>query len=343
MLLLSGCKVRGASDIEKGRAVSPAPRVLVKGAQALVNPGSLVVAGRFLVVGDDAESFIKVFDRNSGSLVATAGRRGSGPGEFTGIWSLQAVDEGNSDFRVWGYDPNQLRLVGYELNRDGQPTYISPQVVLQSTGNPTSAQWVSPTMIAAVGLFHEARFILFDTAGRLLEKLGTVPLASDKFPIFAAQQALQPTLTVHPDGTRLAVASRYAGRVDIYDTSDGTSLTVKVPLPFDPPVSLAQRGNLTIFVSDQQTRFGYVGISSTKDRIFALFSGRTRAEYPGRAFEGSQVHVFKWTGEFEGAIELGTGVLAIGVDMAGEAIYAIVTDPAPAVWAYDITTVGWSR
>jgi hypothetical protein len=289
-----------------------------------------------VVVADDSEHLLKVFQRTAGTMVDSNGRKGSGPGEFQGIWSLQTTSFTGSTVRVWGYDQSQMRLVGYELSDAGQLTFVPRQVVLQSTGNPTAAQWITENVIAAVGLFHEGRVILFDTGGRVLKAQGEIPLVEPRFPPFAAQQALQPTLFVHPDGGMLAVASRFAGRVDIYSTKDGAMRAARVPVPFSPPKTTAQRGTLTIFVSDQQTRFGYVAISGTRQRVYALFSGRTRAGSPGRAYEGSQVHVFDWDGNLVGSLELEGGAVSLAADETDSSIYVLVQDPMPAVMVYDV-------
>jgi hypothetical protein len=81
-------------------------------------------------------------------------------------------------------------------------------------------------------------------------------------------------------------------------------------------------------------RFGFIDIVATNDRIFALFSGRTRNEAPGRASYGQFVHVYDWEGRLSAVYRLGSEALSIAVSTDGRRLFAVQHDPLPAVVAY---------
>lgn len=329
------CKV----DHTRLQTDAPARNLFLRGDAFLSNPQAMTVVGDFLALGDASDSMLKIFDRKSARLVASAGRSGGGPGEFGQIWSLQAHSSPGDPSTVWAFDARHLRLTGYQLGRDKHLRYVGSEIVPRVPGRPVSLKWISESSLVAVGFFERGRYFLIDRSGRAIRADGEVPLARDGVPAIVAQQALQPTVAVRPGGSSLAIAARYAARVDIYDVSDGSLVSARVPIAFEPVFGGAAGEPVTRFVSDQTTRFGYVSITATRDRVYALFSGRTRAEYPGRANVGQQVHIFGWDGAYLGALPLGTDIIEIAVDSIGTVLYGRAVDPEPAVYAYQLTHI----
>lgn len=320
-------------------ANSGAPVEVISGAP-LVNPQALVVVDEWLVIADAGDSALKVFNRHTGTLTAVTGRRGAGPGEFRQIWSLQAKRSATGAPSVWAFDNRTWRLTGYAISPKGTIGELLRPVQLQESGAPLSLQWVSDSSLALVGFLCCGRFALVDTAGHISKWLGVVPIPKAEMLGFAAQQALQPTMSVRPDGGAIAIAARYAGRVDIYSTSTGAMTPAEVPLPFDPDMlasaSRGEKDTVTIFRSNDQTRFGYVSITANTRHIYALFSGRTRAETPGRANFGRQVHVFAWDGSLQGQIDLPEDTYDLAVDSGDSILYTLRLEPEPAVYSVDL-------
>jgi hypothetical protein len=307
--------------------------ILIRGEKFIIYPQTIAVAGDYLVVGDRADTLVRLFDRHDGRHIASVGRKGSGPGEFQAVWSIQGRRTASGETWIWLYDIGLNRLTGYSLTAEG-PSPVRYSVQSRLPGKAMSMQWLNDSVLVAVGVFEQARFYLSDLSGDPRGAFGKIPLASERFPALAAQQALQPRLAVRPDGGAIAVAARYAARVDIYDMPGGDLIPAQVPVPFDPLVNLRTGGAMPIFVSDGDTRFGYVAVTGNKHGIYALFSGRTRAQYPGRANFGDQVHLFDWNGHFVAALALEQDAIDIAVDDSGTDLYALSLDPEPAILKY---------
>ena len=106
------------------------------------------------------------------------------------------------------------------------------------------------------------------------------------------------------------------------------------PYGFEPLYEAKKSARTVAMASGDETRFGYLDLATTDSRIYALFSGRTRAE--GRANYGNTVHVFDWDGRLVDVLRLDEFVIALAVDPAGEALYGIRHDPFPAVLEFTV-------
>ena len=182
----------------------------------------------------------------------------------------------------------------------------------------------------------------FDSTGHHLRSFGTVPLVADGVPVTAAQQILQPSAAIRPGTPTLAVGARYAGRIDIYDLTSGNSSEVRAPDPFVYGSGIGSNGTtpgggMNVITTDGQTRFGYIALAATKDRIYGLFSGRTRSAYPGRANLGQVVHVFDWEGHFIAEIHLDEEAIRIAVTPDDDTLYSLTVDPEPTVREHTIS------
>ena len=87
----------------------------------------------------------------------------------------------------------------------------------------------------------------------------------------------------------------------------------------------------------ENLRFGYVDVAVATDRIYALFSGRTRAGHPEDAVYANQVHVFDWSGALLSVLHLDADAMVEYVlILSGEELYDIL--------AYDRDDEGaWER
>ena len=297
---------------------------VLNAAPALAIPTSLAVVGDYLVVIDAAsDSALHVLDRHTGRLVRSVGRRGKGPGEFQGAWSLSK--DLRSDRAVWVYDLPLRRLTRVPLSAQ-EDVRASGRTLLRLTDGAvlTGPQWIAPDTILTLGFLLDARVALFDSLGHRTGGLGRPPFAPEAGQPMQAAQAL---LAAHPDHRRYAITNRYVSRIELLDLASGTMQAVAGPVAVNT-------GPATVDLD----RFAYVDAAATATQVVALFSGRSRAEYEADAGFGDQLHLFDWTGRLTGAYRLDADVLAIAVDEAGGFVYALRHDPVPAVVRYRLPT-----
>jgi len=313
-----------------GAADGTAPPVLtgtvLNAPPVLALPKRIAVVGDYLVVIDAAsDSALHVFDRHTGRLVRSMGRRGKGPGEFDGAWALSR--DARSDGAVWVYDLPLRRLTLVPLSARADVWGPARRMLRLSDGAVlTEPQWISPDTILSLGFLMDGRVALFDSTGHRTGAMGRPPFSPEAGQPMQAAQAL---LAARPDHRRYAIANRYVSRLELLDLARGTIESVAGPVPVNTGPSVVDLG-----------QFAYVDVAAAATRIVALFSGRDRAEYEGTAGFGNVLHVFDWEGHFLGAYRLDADVLAITLDRGGDVVYALRHDPAPAVVRYRLPPTG---
>lgn len=302
-------------------------------------PSDIARVGRYLTVLDGAaDSVVHVLRAEDGSYVRSLGRRGAGPREFKGAWTL-GDSEGDE---LWVYDLSVRRMtridLGVPVERAGEPLPMR-SFNLVSSLTPTDPRWCGDTVLVSPGFFVDGRIARFNPAGELVRTVGAVPEDGSGMPPTVRQEAYVGRLAVDPAGRRLAIATRHADRIEIY-RCDGTLLgRVRGPFGFDPVYGTARGRNGPIMSTGDDLRFGYVDVAATGKYIFALFSGRTREGYKGDSSFGRFVHVFSWDGRLLRVVEADSDLLAITVDPAANTLYAIRHAPSPAVLAFPLRGV----
>lgn len=314
--------------VRDGEAQPVLTGTVLAASSALALPTRIAVVGDYLVVLDAAsDSALHVLDRRSGRLVRSLGRRGEGPGEFKGAWSL-APDPRTGD-AVWVYDLPLRRLTRVALPPAPEGRASARRLVHLAGGAVlTGPRWIGPDSILSPGFLSDIRVALFDSTGRQTGGLGHAPFSADARQPMQAAQAL---LAAHPERHRYAIANRYVSRIELLDVERGSSRTVPGPVPVN-----------TEATGVDLERFAYVDAAGTATGVVALFSGRNREEYAGSAGFGDQLHLFDWEGRFLGAYRLDADVLAISVDESEGYVYALRHDPVPAVLRYRLPAAAYA-
>ncbi len=313
---------------------------MLHSSQALAMPTSIELVGRHLVLVDRyADRPIHVVSTQDGALVRSVGRAGEGPGEFQQLWSVSPAPEAVSVF--WAFDMALGRLTRFDLADEStlDRPWQSQLLTLRANTSVTSVAWLAEDRLLGTGFFLDGRFGTFDGDGALLGTVGPIPEHEGAIPVHVLQHAYIGTLRARPDRARVVIALRHAGIIEIYDP-DGTRLVrVGGPFPFEPVFEVGEGVSGPQMASGETLRFGYVDVAVTNDRIYALFSGRTRAGFGVEASLAKNIHVFDWSGRLEHSLELDADVIAIAVDTSLPALYAVRHDPSPAVLEYSLAPV----
>lgn len=301
----------------------------------LIRPQTIGTMSDWLLVGDVPRPHaLHVIRRSDGRRLASWGREGGGPGEFRHLWGIQPSGDGGA----WLYDPSLSRLTLLDVAAlvAGRSQPVRRSVNLQSDLNPMTALWISDTLLVSSGMFTRGRLAMFDGSGRLTRTAGPMPPAREGVPPAVAQHAYSGTLVLHPSRPLVAIGTRHADRLEIYQTDGQLVRVARGPRNFEPVYEVQVHGGVPAMASGEDMRFGYIDLAATGDRLYALYSGFTRGERPGRANFGQQVHVFDWDGKLHRVLPLDQPVLGIAVSDDGQNIYAVRHDPEPAVLRYTV-------
>ena len=298
---------------------------------ALAAPTDVEVMGSSLIIADDfADRPLRLLSRSDGAIERSFGGKGQGPREFESAWSIDVVDP-SGEFMV--LDLMLQRITWVDVREDFQDeVWVGDRSVqLKAETMLMEASW-TPSGMLGLGMFREGRIGHLDAQGAIVRTSGPTPLEGREAPPEIRQQAYQSKLKPNPSRTRWAVATRFADRLEIYDGTGALIAEGDRHYGFEPAFDAERSDRSVRMVSGGEARFGYLDIATTDSHVYALFSGRTRAE--GRANYGNTVHVFDWDGNLEGVLRLDADVIALAVEPEGSVLYGVRHDPLPAVLEY---------
>lgn len=302
--------------------------------EAMGLPGDIEVMGNHLVLVDRLGApALHIIERRTGELVASIGQEGDGPGEFRAPVALDPVAGSTA---VWVFDVGLQCLTRVDLvdGRLRAPLEQSPALRLRADAPILQPVWVDGDRLLAHGFVLGGRLAEFDTEGRFVRSVGPLPPNPTEIPASVLQHAYQGTLAARPDRSRLVLATRHAAMLEIYRGGGTLVGRFDGPFAFEPQVSVREASRGPVMASGDDLRFGYVDVAATDEHIYALFSGRTRAGFPGRANYAEYVHVFDWEGTFLEAFRLDIDAFSIAVHEEEGTLFAVRHLPEPAVLRY---------
>lgn len=338
-LTFSACAdSKGAgNDIEQQVSVTSLVGTVLLEGDLLELPSAIALVDSAVIILDAyADKPIVAIRSDNGEFLGSLGGKGEGPGEFRSAWRVDPVPDDES--RFWVYDFNLRRFTQVDLEEDlKEPERLvrAPMVTLAADVTVNDALWVDSS-IFAVGLFTDGRIGVFRD-GQLREVVGPPPPGSEDIPIQVRQHAYQSLIAARPDRSQLALATRHADRLEIYQPNGELVATAQRPYSFEPRFEVQRGGNgQPVMATGDDLRFGFIALTVTADHIWAVFSGRTREEAPGRASLGEFVYMYNWNGELLHKFQLDSDVIGIAVDYAETAIFAVRHEPSPAILRYDL-------
>jgi hypothetical protein len=325
--VLGGCS---APDLDRQAVASYRPVKLhltsrLSAAMPMFDTQTLVTSNGYLYVLSSGARFLHVFEQRSGKEIAAFGKS-----------TLAAVD--SQDFMpspvwldpdpvngsaVWVYDAKRKDLASLELTRTAQSAslHLARSVHLQSRPFLWTPVWTSDQHIVATGLFTDGRVAVFDSTGQLDSVYGAVPVDGDSTNPHITQQAFRGRIAANDARTMFAIARRHADAIEIWDRR-GKVRDIVGPLGFTPRYHVGKRGQGFDINFRGDTRYGYVSVATSGDRIYGLFSGRDQQDAGGRAALGRLVNVFDWSGQRRRSFELNCDAVAIAVGDDGRTLYA---------------------
>lgn len=276
-----------------------------------------VIDDRLIVIDQFGRSAIIELDRHSGATLRAFGAAGQGPGEFETPVSLFA--EGDSLIAVLDAGNNRVTW----LRHSGISFTVSKSIQLGLESVATDIAPTSDNTLLVTGLLSAGRLASLDGQGRLIRYVGE-PAQLEHLPPARQVEALQGALRADPSRKRHILTSRFASRIDVLDQTSSESITLWGPERFGP-----KSGRYV-------PRFGYLDSAPVERGIIALYSGRTRDDFPGRANYGSTLHRFDRDGQFEEIYYLDSDVISIASSEDGKKVYGIRHDPIPAIVVYEL-------
>jgi hypothetical protein len=318
-------------------AVPLSGRVVARG-EFLGKPGSISVAGDRLVLTDASAPFVHVLSARDGTHQLSFGREGSGPGEFRE--AIKVLPDVGGDGSFWVFDGSLGRISHFAMPAGAAVPRMDQTVNLEPDGPMLllQADWLNDSTIIAAGIYPEGRIAVIDRGGRLVRYIGKRPPnpPGQDVPVSVLQHAFTGPLTVAPDRRHIAMATENADRLEIYRPEGTLVREVRGAFGFDPVYEVHRNPAGNSMATGADLRFGYTGLASTDDHIYAMYSGQLRAKAGYYSYFGTEVHVYTWNGDRVASFKLDERARAIAVTPDGQRLYAVQWTPEPRVVRYSV-------
>jgi hypothetical protein len=157
--------------------------------------------------------------------------------------------------------------------------------------------WINPHVLLGLGAVDSTRITLLDSTGARILVGPARLLGPDSIPI---QTRLSVSSGVkacsRPGGREWAMIFLAAGRIDRYNDAAQLLGQFEVPIATDGYFVRDSSGAWSAPIP----RLHYVDCAATNNKLYAVYSGRTREAFEGAgASNGRYLHVFSWSGKLE--------------------------------------------
>lgn len=290
----------------------------------LGRPADITYLNGYVFVIDKSKQSIHIF-RNT-EHIAKIGQYGRGPGEFQYIESIQVSP---NKYFFWVYDANLFRYTKFDLeqilNNSALEKAVKDVVNIRSkVGYIISPVWINDTTIVSHGFFTVGRLAFFNGQGQFQKILGPRLPGKENIqvPYSVRGQTYMGSMAAKPDGSAFVLATQYSDKIEIYNASGHPEVLVIGSTNFEPNYEVAYpRGSPTMNMNENM-RWGYIDVFATRDKIYALYSGK--AQKNKNANFGKFLHIFNWKGHLLDIYPFkNQTIISICVDETNNRLFAI--------------------
>ena len=294
------------------------------------------IDNRLVILDNWKNKAIHIFDLNTQKRLGSGGIIGSSSGEVLSAWTITNID--NKSF--WVYDLTQGKLVNFNIDSVIKSTDYHPTKQIKFSTDSMHCYFpilLNDSLIVSPSYSKNGRIAYLNKNGKLIKSIGAYPL--DLFKGGANRinsQAYQSAITSNPSQNKIALAARYADQIDVFKSSGEELFTIIGPDRFIPEYKLTTVFNNPVVQFSPKSRFGYLYMQSTDKYIYALYSGRSRKDFPGKANFGQSIHVFDWDGNPIKEYKLDQDIFAFAINEKENTLYAIQHYPKSQVVKFSL-------
>ncbi len=257
---------------------------------------SLTILGHYLIVEDNhTETAYTVFDLNIDTIFPIyTGHKGAGPDEMI---NPKPIVPSGDNFYV--YDVSHFKLFLFHADSIKQENY-KPKINISIEDKLfiSDVKKISSKAFVSVGIFSGKRFVFTDSQGKTINETGNYPIESvEQIPYHVKGMACLSRLATNVEKGLMASAMFYGDNIQFYEVSDNYEIKLRNQhCTFLPEFTTNDYGGTPNFSPTQNTRWGYLSLTSNNDYVYALYSGKYQRDGVD-FYQANVVHVFDWYGK----------------------------------------------
>ena len=301
------------------RTIEPTGESLGVDSLYMTYPYRLELADSVLIVMDlhGTDCFYHALSYPGLKYESSFGRKGKGPREITACTPM-TVRNG----RVYVWDGSKSTLLVYPLSALDEEDSVRRVSFEGKLPAAVDMAVVDDSTVVLGNLTGESRLILLPASGEA-EKMFSLPAQEDgTLPDPKTGYLWRAFLSYSPESGKAALATQFGEVLEIYDLTDSTQ---QVSMGAGG-VPSARKGNAYGSVME-----GFCDVKWIGDKIYALFSGRSREEKEeaarsdSRIEGGNRIYVFDAKGRPETCYLLDRFIDGLTVDTTGNRIVGVTT------------------
>ena len=254
---------------------------------------------------------------------------GQGPDDFLMPYSLSVRSENAFSF----YDLNRRRFSTIHLTEEDGSWRVEHQFRSDSLPHINVLPIVNNQYLAT-GMYEDYRLVLLDKDGVFQKGFGELPYRDEeerKVNGMIRSEIYQGELTVSPSGNKVAHALQKADIIYFYTITADGNLILKSEQLKSYPQYRYDAGAI-----ERDSPLHYMGICSTEEYVYTLYSGRNYKDDKDKAFYGNRIRVYNWEGVLVKQLQLDIDVCQFVVTKDNRKIYAISFLPDPVLVVFDL-------
>jgi len=282
-------------------------------------PDEMILQDSILFVKDSrAEKYIHLVDLKNKKYLTSFAAKGKGPGELLGASTMDYYNN-----KLWVHDITLSKLISFDKDSllNGSHGYTNEIQLKEKARQNFNLTWINDTIITSTTFSESPNRLIFTNNKGVVsyEAFEMIPPEKKDTPRAIHNQSYQSVLKKNPNHNKIAVVNRYSDLLEIYDLDEKSSKRFSTHQNFTPIYDVVNVDGNVRMGQGETTRFGSIDISVTENKIFTLYSGRTRGE--GYANYADKIYVYDWQGNYLNSYEIPN--LAIGI--LAENDYSLLT------------------
>ena len=346
-ILLSSCNnqqnVFDETYLVKPFTLNDIPKTkLLVGSKLIINditfPRRLAVVDNYLVVSElDSDLFLHLIklDASSPTYLRNFGVKGDGPGEIRGVSYIETGFEENT---FWTFFVNNKLNSKFQIN-DTSLHAIDQFRLVGDLYMAVDITWTADSTFMTIRADDHEKFVEYDLEGNIIKTFGTWQgIIAGNYPMSIISSLYDGRFKSSPDKQTFALFCIRTDVIEILDRRSGNILSVRGPAnyryEFEVDYSLGYPMFSTKNFKDSKPQYvdGYL----TDKYIYALYSGRTRAEIDQKNIMCDEVFVFDYEGNLLKHYKLDHSLLTFAIDEKHNKMYGGTYDANPGIVVFDL-------